>query len=135
MIKYRKRLLESIGITEPEPFLTHKEWISISRLGDLTDDFIREFNEDIYWSYLFLHQKISDDLLIEFEHRIDWTWYFLRVNSSFSIIKKYITRCEPDYLDQAELSHFSKLQLQEIQRILDFKNIFQNNKIKIEKTI
>jgi hypothetical protein len=71
-----------------------------------------------------LRQKIEDDLLIEFEHLIDWTFYFLTVNSSLSIIKKYLAKCDRGYLEQVKLDHFTTQQKKEIQRIIDLKTIF-----------
>jgi hypothetical protein len=122
MSGYRRILLEQIGINKLECDVS--EWIKISDNGNLTTEFMREFEKELFWNNIYLRQKIEDDLLIEFEHLIDWTFYFLSVNSSFSIIKKYLVKCDCGYLEQVKLSHFTTQQRKEIQRIIDLKIIF-----------
>ena len=50
-------------------------------------------------------------------------------------MKKFITKAEPHYFRIFKLSHFNEQQINELQRILDLKYVFQKNKIKLEKTI
>lgn len=51
-------------------------WSELSRRHDLTEDFIREFNNNIHWRILSGSSNLvlSDDFLMEFEDKVDWNW-------------------------------------------------------------
>ena len=135
MNEYRQKLLKSIGVNYPESTLDNEDWFNISESYKLTDEFIREFKYDILWKVLFSKQVLSDEFLIEIQDTINWTDYFIYASSSFAIMKKFIAKAEPHYFRIFKLSHFNEQQINELQRILDLKYVFQKNKIKLEKTI
>ena len=95
---------------------------------------MREFKEEIHWRDVYYHQTLSDDFLIELQDTMNWTLYFINANSSFSIMKKYITKADHLYYQHFKLSHFNDQQINELQRILDLKNTFQKEKFKLKKT-
>jgi hypothetical protein len=126
MFEYRRKLLKEIGITKSEFALLYADWFKISRSGNLSEKFIREFKDNIHWGNLCINQKLSDDFLIEFQEMINWTEYFMFNDSSFTIMKKFITKAIIDCDYHFRLSHFNENQRNEIQRIIKLKNIFQN---------
>ena len=38
----------------------------------LSEDFIREFQDKVYWSWVSFEQKLSEDFIIEFKDKVDW---------------------------------------------------------------
>ena len=135
MNEYRQNLLKEIGINDLETVLSSADWYRISKKGNLSEDFMREFKEEIYWGVVYVKQILSDDFLIELQDTINWTFYFMSIKCSYPIMKKFITKAELFYFRQFELSHFNEQQINELQRIIDLKYIFQKDKIKLEKTI
>lgn len=45
-------------------------WRTLSRYGDLSEDFIREFKSKVYWQYIKRYQDLSKDFKIEFKDRL-----------------------------------------------------------------
>jgi hypothetical protein len=50
-------------------------WAGLSRNYNLSENFMREFQDMVYWSYISKYQKtLSEDFLIEFLDRIEIRW-------------------------------------------------------------
>jgi hypothetical protein len=131
---HRQKLLKEAGITKEEAILTYIDWHIISNINKLSEEFIREFEDSVHWSAIFAQQNLSDDFLIEFQETLDWSSYFMNAQSSFCIMKKFITKTDSSYFQYFKVSHFDSHQKNEIQRILNFKNIFRKDEFKFEKT-
>ena len=134
MNEYRQKLLKEIGIKISESNLSYEDWLIISSNGKLSEEFMREFKQKIHWRVTYIHQTISDDFLIELQDTMNWSYYFILAKPSFTIAKKFITKTNPRYFDSFNLSHFDDIQINKLQRILDVKNVFQKNNIKLKKT-
>ena len=147
MNDYRQKLLAEKNIVIPENEITPKEWSSISK-SRLTEDFIREFQNQVDWVYISSYQRLSEDFIREFEHKVDWVrisihqilsdefilefrdsmdWdrYLFYQEASFSIIKKFIFKTEYAHIDKIKHSHLSDVQKQEIEKMLALKYMFK----------
>ena len=49
-------------------------WYFISKYQTLTEDFIREFKHKVYWSCISRFQTLSEDFIREFQHKVVWVW-------------------------------------------------------------
>lgn len=47
------------------------DWKCISIDQNLSEDFMREFQDEVNWYYISLYQNLSDDFIIEFQDRLD----------------------------------------------------------------
>ena len=46
-------------------------WREISRDCDLSEDFIREYQDDVHWDCISINQKLSKDFIIEFKDKLN----------------------------------------------------------------
>jgi hypothetical protein len=147
----RETLLKGIGITKPEYEIKRNEWAeiciykkltenfirefqnevvwsSISKNQLISENFIREFENNVYWIYISKYQRMSDDFMSEFEHKINWrfTLAFQKVN--FNIIKKMMLKINYTEIGQFETSHLRETEKNELTKILKLKNMFVEKK-------
>ena len=47
-------------------------WEMISKYQTLSEDLIREFKDDVDWWYISKYQTLSEDFIREFKEKIDW---------------------------------------------------------------
>jgi len=47
-------------------------WDSVSFDCELTEDFIREYQDYVNWEYISKVQKLSEDFMREFKDKLDW---------------------------------------------------------------
>ena len=149
MNDYRKTLLKSIGVTaENEEELTFHSWNKVSSGLTLSEEFIREFQNKLNWDLISYHQnlsenfirefqtkvfwksisttqKLSDEFLLEFHHKIDWERFFFSQKPSMFIVKKFITKSSIREIETLFPKDFKNPELQEIQRKLDLKYLFE----------
>lgn len=50
----------------------YQYWKSVSKHKGLTEDFIREFADEVNWSCISANQHLSEDFIREFQDRVDW---------------------------------------------------------------
>ena len=48
------------------------DWVHVSYSYDLSENFIREYQNKIDWYFISKHQILSENLIIEFIERVDW---------------------------------------------------------------
>lgn len=48
-----------------------RDWVKISVMQELSEDFIREFQNKLNWYYISKYQKLSDDFIQEFKDKLD----------------------------------------------------------------
>lgn len=48
------------------------DWYGISMSKKLSEGFIREFKDNVVWSYISAYQKLSEDFIREFKNKVDW---------------------------------------------------------------
>ena len=124
MTSYRRDLLREINIKNSEEELTGFDWLTISLKDKLSEEFIREFQDNVIWQYICEHQTLSKDFLNEFKDRIIWSCYFVSKEVEYEIMKSFILKTDYTSLDSFETLHLSNNQRKEIQRILDLKHTF-----------
>jgi hypothetical protein len=95
--------------------LTHK---------NMNEEFIRVFADKLNWYDICSNICLSEEFLLEFSERIPWGAYLNHFPVSFTIMKKFIAKTSFQSLDYVATCYLTDLQLKEIQRILDFKNLF-----------
>lgn len=71
-------LLEEINILDfiqdNKDSFTQEDWNTISQYQKLSEDFIREHKDLVYWPDISLHQTLSEDLIREHRDLVDWNW-------------------------------------------------------------
>jgi hypothetical protein len=68
---YRQKLLKEINITKRAENLSKCEWIDISRNKGLTEEFIREFQDEVSWIDIST-LTISLEFIREFQEQVKW---------------------------------------------------------------
>jgi len=74
-------------------------WDIISEY-DLSEDFIREFQDYVYWFGISYYQELSEEFMLEFKHKLDWTCLSFHKNLS----KEFMI----DNLDKISVKHLIK---------------------------
>ena len=147
MSEYRKKLLNDIGVDFSELDITIQNWKLISKnkilseefirefqdfvdwmyvtaFQTLSEEFIREFQEKVSWTYVSSRQFLTDEFLVEFKHKIQLDTYFGSQKSSMFILMKFIIKSSYEHIPPLSLKSLDAQQQQEIQRLLDIKNLF-----------
>jgi len=103
------------------------DWLRISEYQNLSESFIREFNDKVYWSYISIYQNLSESFIRGFQDKLNW--YFISVcqNLSDSFIKEFSHKINKDHLPNKVDSRSDEEKLEEIQeyaneRQLEFKD-------------
>jgi hypothetical protein len=144
----RETLLIKINISKSEKLITKGEWENISFESGLSEDFIREFKNEVYWDSISLLQKLSENFIREFkdlvywpyiskkqklspafihefEYLMDWDLYFHYQYASFEIMKSFISKTSFSEMEQFNCKLLNELERKEIERILKFKCLFK----------
>lgn len=66
-----QRVNEYLG-TDYKGLITKKQWECISRCQNLSEDFIREFQDKVVWDEISTHQNPSNKFIREFQDKVDW---------------------------------------------------------------
>ena len=64
-------------------------WGSISRLSDLSDNFIREFKDQVDWNYISIYQILSEDFIRDFEYKVNWDYISANQKLSEDFIREF----------------------------------------------
>jgi len=51
---------------------SENEWEKISYYKYLSEEFIREFQDEVDWSRISIHQTLSEEFIREFQDEVDW---------------------------------------------------------------
>jgi hypothetical protein len=86
---------------------------------------MREFQNELVWTDIASYQNLSDKFIIEFKDKIYWKFYFEDRNASFDIIKKFIFKTDFEDIEEFNIDHLNVSQIQEIEKLLKLKQIFQ----------
>ena len=70
-------------------FLKDKDWYDISRFQKLSEDFIREFQHQVWWERISYRQKLSEEFIREFQNRLDWRGISLHQKLSKDFIREF----------------------------------------------
>ena len=69
--------------------LDEVSWVNVSRNIQLSENFIREFQDKIYWHYISEYQKLSENFIREFQDKVNWTYISERQNLSEEFIREF----------------------------------------------
>jgi len=68
--------IQILYIFEPDSIdydnLNENEWSNISKVGSLSDDFIRKFQDKVDWTSISENQKLSESFIREFQNKVFW---------------------------------------------------------------
>ena len=106
-------------------FKNEVDWENISAFQILTENFIREFKGLVYWPYISGKQELSFNFIREFEHLIDWDLHFYHQDIPFEIMKTFIHKTSFYEMEHFNYKHLNNLERKEIKRILKFKYLFE----------
>ena len=67
-------------------------WDNISYFQTLSEDFIREFQDKVNWNFISIHQTLSEGFIIEFEDKIDFNAISYVQKLSGDFIKEFCDR-------------------------------------------
>ena len=101
-------------------------WDDISEFQVLSEDFIREFQNKLYWPHISHCQKFSDEFLLEFSNKINWFWYLNSKEASFPILMKFIPEWKKMHTEMIKTHHLTDLQREKIKKTIDLKHLFNN---------
>jgi hypothetical protein len=93
-------------------------WNCISHNQNLSEDFIREFQNNVGWYCISEYQKLSEDFIIEFQNKIIW---FI-ISRSQVLSEKFIKKFQ-DKLDWDDISQYQKLSEKFIWKFIDKVNL------------
>ena len=79
------------------------DWYCISIYQTLSEDFMREFKDNVHWAGISIYQKLSESFMREFRDKLDWYWMCRKQNLSYEFISEFRNRLEFDILVKRKL--------------------------------
>ena len=67
----------------------YDDWMSVSAHKFLTEDFIREFADEVKWGYISTNQHLSEEFIREFADEVDWVGISLCQRLSEDFIREF----------------------------------------------
>ena len=67
----------------------YDDWMSVSAHKFLTEDFIREFANEVKWGYISAKQHLSEEFIREFADEVDWVGFSLCQRLSEDFIREF----------------------------------------------
>ena len=122
----------------------YQDWLSVSRHKGLTEDFIREFKDNVYWVDISKYQHLSENFIRKFQDKVDWHYVsrYQRLSEDFirefadkvdwcaisrlHILSENFIRAFQDYVNWEYVSIFQHLSedfIREFQDKVDWVNI------------
>ena len=98
-----QRVNECLG-TNYQGVINGDDWMRISACQKLSEDFIREFKDNVDWGWISANQKLSESFIREFQDRVDWDWISVTQKLSEDFIREF-----QDRVDWFYISNYQKL--------------------------
>jgi len=95
--------IPNLSIDFLREFQDEVNWKEISGTQKLSEDFIREFQDKVIWEEIFKSQKLSEDFIREFQDKVSWSDIIKNQNLSEDFIRDFI-REFADYVDWSDIS-------------------------------
>ena len=101
------------GLTEDfiREFADEVNWCSISHYQHLSEDFIREFKDKVYWFSISEQQHLSENFIREFKDWLDWEWISIRQHLSEDFIREFKDRVNWNWISMFQ--HLSEAFIRE----------------------
>jgi len=104
-----------------------EEWEEISAYNYLSEEFIKEFKDEVIWFYISCSQKLSEDFIREFKDKVNWIYISSYQKLSEAFIGEFKDKVIWEYV-----SIYQKLSGRFIDEFIDyiyydksFKNIYK----------
>ena len=99
-------------------FQDEVDWVLISAKQNLSESFIREFQDKVNWYYISIYQKLSESFIREFQDKVDWCYISINQSLSESFIREF-----QDKVDWCRISIYQKLSNEFIKEFKDKLNL------------
>ena len=102
-------------------------WINASRNIQLSEEFIREFQDKVDWYYISEYQKLSENFIYEFQNKVNWNCISIYQKLSEEFIRKF-----QDKVNWYRISEYQKLSedfIREFQNKMDWNCILKHQKL------
>ena len=90
-------------------------WSALSACQTLSEDLIREFQDKVEWEWISKEQKLSEDFIREFKEKVDW--YYISISQTLS--EDFIREFQ-DKVDWEEISWYQTLSENFIREFQDY---------------
>ncbi len=107
------------------------EWGLISYCQNLSESFIREFQDKVEWGLISYCQNLSESFIREFQDKVDWSYISIGQNLSESFIREFQDKVH--WNDLSENQILSENFLLEFKDRLNYYCLVKNKKIKFSK--
>ena len=81
----------------------YRNWMNLSEHTGLTEDFIREFGDNLDWYWISARQRLSEEFIEEFKDKLDMgfiadSWHYKSVEEKKkAVIDTGLYECHEDY--------------------------------------
>ena len=96
----------------------YNDWEWLSKYEHLSEDFIREFKDNVIWYWVSQHQHLSEDFIREFKDRVHWGCISDYQNLSEDFIREFKDRV--DWACISAYQHLSEDFIREFQDRVDW---------------
>ena len=106
-MKYLIKLLEE-RYRKPISEFTSIYWDNISKDEELelSENFIREFQDKVNWTWISKYQKLSEDFMREFQDKLYWPYISIYQKLSEDFIREFISKVNMFYVSEYQkVSH------------------------------
>ena len=140
------KTIEELEI-ELKYYIDNNDWSYISKV-QLTEDFIRKYQDKVYWYYICIYQKLSENFIREFQYKVNWGNITQYQELSESFIREFKDKvcwywvCENQILSESFIREFidkvnwyviSKFQVLSEDFIIEFKDkVYWDNILKYQ---
>ena len=103
------------------------DWYYISEYQKLSENFIREFQDKVDWYYISEYQKLSENFIYEFQNKVNWNCISIYQKLSEEFIRKF-----QDKVNWYRISEYQKLSedfIREFQNKVDWNCISKHQKL------
>ena len=98
-----QRVNELLG-TNYKGVINGDDWMRISARQKLSEDFIREFKDNVDWYWVSSHQKLSESFIREFQDKVDWGRISITQKLSEDFIREFKNKADWVYISAYQLS-------------------------------
>ena len=82
----------------------YNDWFDVSCHKGLTEDFIREFADKVYWGSISTYQHLAEDFIREFKDKVNWLTISVSQQLSEDFIREFA-----DKVDWHSISKYQRL--------------------------
>jgi hypothetical protein len=116
-----------IPIDYLERLQVYVSWEAISE-KELTLEQIRHYHKYLNWDSISKLQDLNEEIITEFQEQVNWDMLYKYncINLSYDFIKKNIYKISKNLILGTVYGKFSEKETKELKRLVKFKNLFSN---------